>query len=148
MDVRVSALTTPEDCEAFARNCAERGRLDLAQQARARAVELRALTHGATTDAEREALAAVYAYEEILSQRRGKKTRASRTWQMIKRHGVLQAVERAVNRPEETAAYTALVEMGLQDYAFEAIVVKYPALFSAEAVTRCKARIAQWSNAK
>lgn len=147
MDARVSALTTPEDCEAFARNCTERGRLDLAQQARARAVELRALTHGATTNVEREAIAAVYAYEEVLSQRRGKRTRASRTWQMIKRHGVLQAVERAVNRPEETAGYTALVEMGLRNYAFESIVVRYPGNFSAEAVARCKERIARWSNA-
>ena len=146
MDPRVTKLRTPEDCEVFARNCLAKGRPDLAKQARARLVDLRALSHGANTNAEREALAAVYAYEEVLAQRNGKRTRASRTWQMIKRHGVIQAVERAVNRPDETAGYTALVEMGLQDYAFEAIVVKYPTLFSAEAVQRCRTRIAEWSD--
>jgi plasmid stability protein len=50
---------------------------DLARAARRRAVQLRAAAHGATTTAEREALEAVYAYERVLSQNRGKKTRAS-----------------------------------------------------------------------
>jgi hypothetical protein len=52
-----------------------------------------------------------------------------------------------VNRPQETAGYTALLEMGLEDYAFEAVVVKYPEFFSQEAVARCEERIEQWKNA-
>jgi len=66
---------------------------------------------------------------------------------MIKKHGILPAVERAVNRSQETAGYTALLEMGLEDFAFEAVVVKYPELFSKEAVARCEERIEQWKNA-
>jgi hypothetical protein len=38
---------------------------------------------------------------------------------MINRHGNIGAVERAVNRPTETQGYTALVEMGLEDYALK-----------------------------
>jgi hypothetical protein len=50
---------------------------------------------------------------------------------MVKRHGILGAVERAVNRKDETIGYTALVEMGLEDYAFEAVVMRYPKSFFA-----------------
>ncbi len=147
MDERVLNLKTPRDCEIFAKNATERSRPDLAQEARQRSVQLKAESYGAKTEAERECLEAVYAYEEVLSAKNGKKTKASRTWQMIKKHGILPAVERAVNRPQETAGYTALLEMGLEDYAFEAVVVKYPELFSEEAVARCAERIQGWEHA-
>src|SRR6185503_3585430 len=115
----------------------------LAREAIGRAIELRAAGYGAGSDAEREAIAAVYAYEEVRSRGKRRRFYASRTWQMIKRHGVIAAVERAVNRPDVTAGYTALVEMGLQRFAFEAIVVRYPHLFSPEAVERCRSRLAE-----
>ncbi|MFN4056425.1 MAG: hypothetical protein ACK4GU_16320 [Alishewanella aestuarii] len=144
MDDRVKKLDTPEKCASFAKNCIEHGREDLAQEAKERAVQLRAAAYGAETDAEREALEAVYAYEEVLSAKNGKKTRAGRTWQMIGRHGIIGAVERAVNRPTETQGYTALVEMGLEDYAFENVILRHPSLFSEQAVTISRARIEQW----
>ena len=144
MDERVKKIDTPKKCGIFAKNCIERGREDLAIQAKQRAVQLRAEAYGAKSDAEKEAIAAIYAYEEVLSARNGKKTRAGRTWQMIGRHGIIGAVERAVNRPVETQGYTALVEMGLEDYAFEAVIVRYPTLFSNEAVKISQERINQW----
>jgi len=148
MDERVEKLQTPEACERFAKNAEERDRPDLAQEARRKVVELRAEAYGAKTEAERECLEAVYAYEEILSAKNGRRTRASRTWQMINKHRILPAVERAVNRAHETAGYTALLEMGLEDDAFEAVVIKYPDLFFPEgAVERSRERIEQWKNA-
>jgi hypothetical protein len=147
VDKRVQALRTTEECAGFIKNAVRLGHPELAQQARQRAVQLLALAFGAGTDAEREALEAIYAYEAVLSERNGRKTRASRTWQMIKRHGILQAVERAVNRSEETAGYAALVEMGLEQYAFEAVVLRYQSLFSSECVARSSQRVAEWRNA-
>lgn len=147
MDEIIKKLKTPEECENFAKNATERDRPDLAQQARKRSVEIKAEMHGAKTQAERECLKAVYAYQDVLAAKNGKKTRASRTWQMLKKHGILPAVERVVNRSQETSGYTALVEMGLEDFAFEAVVVKYPDLFSKEAVARCEERIHLWKNA-
>ena len=146
MDERVSRLTTPQECEQFAINV-EKRLPELAQAARRRAVELRAALYGAATDAEREAIQAVYAYERVLSQKNGRNARASRTWQMIKKHGIIGAVERAVNRPDVTSGYTALVEMGMPDFAFEAVVFRHASLFSAEAVARSQARINDWSRA-
>jgi hypothetical protein len=46
-----------------------------------------------------------------------------------------------VNRPTETSGYRALVEMGLEQYAFEAVILRHPQVFSAEAVERSHQRI-------
>lgn len=144
MDKRVVALKTPEDCARFIKNALAGGRTDLAQEARQRAVLLRTEAEGATSQAEREALAAVFAYEEVLFHKHGKRIRASYTWRMIRERGIIPAVERAVNKPTETAGYHALLEMGLESFAFEAVVVKYPELFSSEAVFRCQERVNEW----
>ncbi len=140
----IAKLKTPEECKIFEKNVTERGRPDLAVAARKRALELRAQRYGASPDVERKCLEVIYAYEQILSAKNGKKTRTNRTWQMIKRHGILGAVERAVNRGSEAMGYAALREMGLEDYTFEAVVARYPTLFSAEAVERCQERINGW----
>lgn len=141
MNPKVAALKTPQDCEVFARNATERGHPELGQQAHKRAVILRAAAHGATTDVERDAIAAVYAYEDVLSTRKGRRTRANRTWQMIHRHGVIPAVERIVQRPDVTIGFTALAERGLQEYAFEAVVLRYPSHFTPQTVARGQERM-------
>lgn len=143
MDERVKQLKTPEACERFIGNVIKKYP-NLAQEARRRRVELLASAYGAQSAVEREALQAIYTYEEVLSARKGRKTHASRTWQMVKRHGIIGAVERAVNRKDETIGFTALVEMGMQDFAFEAIVVRYPEFFSQAAVARSKQRLEAW----
>jgi hypothetical protein len=147
MDKRVAILKTPEECERFVVNAVRLQRPDLAQEARRHAVQLRAQVYGSESDVEREALEAVYAYEAVLTRENGKKTRASRTWQLIRRHGVLQAVERTINKDEETADYATLVEMGLERYAFEAVVMRYPDSFSAETVEHSRERAAQRQSA-
>jgi len=147
MDELVKKIKTPDKCLIFAKNAKEKGRDDLALQAKERAIQLKAESYGADTQAEREAIEAVYAYEEVLTLKNNKKTRASRTWPMIKKHGILNAVERAVNREAETQGYNYLLEMGLQNYAFEAVILRHPELFSDESVTISKRRIAEWEKA-
>lgn len=137
----VSKLKTPEECAVFSKNVTERGRPDLALAARKRAVQLRAATCGAKNEVELECLEAVFAYEEVQSAKAGRRKSASRTWPMIKKHGVIEAVERAVKRKDETVGYTALVEMGLEDYAFEAVILRHPTFFSDEAVARSRERL-------
>ena len=145
MDERISSLKTPQECEQYAIMVAD-SLPELARAARRRSVELRAALHGATSDVEIEALQAVYAYERVLADKHGRNVRASRTWQMIKRHGVIKAVERAVNRPEETSGYKTLVEMGMSDLAFEAVVCRHPTIFSAEALERSQERLKEWNS--
>lgn len=144
VDERVARLKSPDDCASFATNAQERNRPDLANEARKRAVELRAEAYGAKTQVERECLEAVYAYEEVLTAKNGRKTRASITWHMIRKYGVLGAVERAVIRGAEIPYHAALLEMGLQDHAFEAVVARHPELFSAQTVQCSRARAGEW----
>jgi hypothetical protein len=65
---------------------------------------------------------------------------------MIERHGIIGAVERAVNRPDDTLGYTALVEMGMQEFAFERVVQRHPDRFSAKALARSNERLKDWEN--
>jgi hypothetical protein len=143
VDERVARLKTPEECDQFIINVKDR-HPELVQEARRRKVELRAAAHGAERTVEREALQAVYAYEEVLCKMRGKKVRASRTWQMIDRHGLIGAVERAVNRAAVTSGYRALVEMNMPDFAFEAVVLRHPSHFSPDAIRRSEERLNNW----
>jgi hypothetical protein len=134
-------LKTPEDCSVFAINALDRNRPDLALAARKRSIELRAISKGAKSDVERECLEAVFAYEEVLSARNNKKTRATRTWQMIARHGIVESVERAVSRKDETFGFNALKELGLEEYAFESVVLRNLEIFTLNAVQRSRDRL-------
>jgi hypothetical protein len=141
MDPLVSKLKTVLDCESFAANARERGHSELADQARARAVEIRADAHGAILEVERECLKAVYAYEEVLSANKGRRQHASRTWQMIKRHGIIPAVERVVTKRDVSSGFTSLAAMGLMDYAFEAVILRHQESFSEEAIKMSRNRL-------
>ncbi|MCJ7529904.1 MAG: hypothetical protein MUO64_02580 [Anaerolineales bacterium] len=140
MDERVQKLKTPEECMQLAKNVQDKYP-DLAREARRRAIELRAIDHGNKSAVEIELLKALYAYEEVISEKNKRRTRASRTWQMINRHGIIGAAERAVNRKIEAMGYKVLVEMGMHDLTFEAVIVRYPDAFRQEVVARAKARL-------
>ncbi len=140
MDKRIQQLKTPAECMQLAINVQNKNP-GLAREARRRAVELRAEAHDIKSLVELELLKALYAYEEVLSEKNKRRTSASRTWQMIKRHGIIAAAERAVNRKIEPAGYKLLVAMGLHDLTFEAVIVRHPEKFSQEVVSRAKERL-------
>jgi hypothetical protein len=60
---------------------------------------------------------------------------------MIDRRGIIPAVEQVVTRSAESTGYAALVQMGMQDKSFEAVVLRHPEVFSADAVSRSKQRL-------
>lgn len=141
LDSVVMKLKTPDECEIFARNAIERGRTGLAIDARKRAVQLRAAAYSAVSEVENECIQAIFAYEEALSDKNGKKTKANRTWQMIKRHGIVAAVERAISRPIDTLGYETLRDLGLDDFTFEAVVLRHPEQFSEKTVEIAKSKV-------
>lgn len=136
MDEIIRQLKTPEECMYFIEK-----HTDLINQARQRTIELRALTHKNENIVENELLKALYAYEEILSKKNNRRTRASRTWQMVNRYGIVGAAERAVNRNIEPMGYKMLVEMGLKNITFEAVIANHPEEFSIEAVKKANERL-------
>ena len=136
----ISKLKTPEECTIFGKNALDRGRPELALAAKKRSIELRAKRYGAQNEIECACVEAVFAYEDTLSAKNGRKQSASRTWPMLQKYGIIEAVERVVKRKDDALGYTALVHMGLQEYAFEAVILRHPSAFSEEAVKRSQER--------
>jgi hypothetical protein len=142
MDYRVERLRTPAECGIFAQNAAAKNRPDLVLEAHRKAVDLQVSTHETASPLEAEALAAVYAHEALLAHQNGKKTRATTTWQAIKRYGIVEALQRVLNRPEQAENRAALRELGLEDLAFEAVVLRHESSFSDAAVKLSRERLA------
>ncbi len=126
----VLRINDPEKCYVFARNATRKGHPELALEAYRRAVDLRAEKHGTGSELEFAAVRAIYAYEEALSHARGKRTRATGTWQMVNRHGVIEAVAKRMNSRNGEDLTDVLKELGMQDYSFEAVRNAHPEAFS------------------
>jgi hypothetical protein len=141
MDHRVARLRTPEECVIVAKNALAMKRPDIALEARRRAVDIQVATHEAPTPPtplEAETLAAIYASEAAMSHVKGKKVRATKSWQIVREKGLLQAAERGAANSE--ADHAALVELGLEDLSFDALILRHPESFSASAVEAATAR--------
>ena len=146
MEDRLTRLKTPEDCELVASNVAAKDPL-YAKQLIRRAVVLNANKHNAATAVEQDALEALYANERALAQDRGKKVSTSRTVTMIKRRGIIAVLEKIVTQKQETDSYPTLTKMGMQDKFYEAVVLRHPDSFSAEAVAQSKLRLGESAGA-
>jgi hypothetical protein len=143
-------MPTPEEIASRAKtvkeainlleNAQKANRTDVALAVRRRLIDLRAQVHGAQPGSlEAEALATIYAYEQAVLGGH----HASRTWQMVRKYGLVNTVERLVTSAKPSAGYAKLVEAGLSDLAFEALVLRYPGSFSSAAIEAAKRRIGQ-----
>ena len=122
----VLRIKKPELCYVFARNAFNRGHDDLAIQAYRRAVDLKAEAHEeVTSEAELMALRAFYAYEEAMSYGQRKRKRATGTWQMVNRIGILPTLDKRVQGKTGEDIQTALKLLNMEDYGFEAIARAY-----------------------
>lgn len=122
----VERIKEPELCYVFARNAARRGHPELALEAYRRAVDLRAAGYPADNAAEIAAARAIFAYEEALSYRKGKRTRATGTWQLVNRHGLLGAVHRRIQSKTGDEVHAILEQLGMAEYSFESVGKAYP----------------------
>ena len=131
----VTRIRKPELCYVFAKNATSRGYPELALQAYRRAVDLRAEQHqadyGSGSDAEEAALRSIYAYEEALSFTKGKRTRATGTWQLVSKHGVFPALSIRVGARGVEDVKPVLKELGMEDYSFDAVREAFPDEFVA-----------------
>ena len=84
-------------------------------------------------NAEAAALRAIYAYEEALSYTRGKRIRATGTWQLVNRHGLLTAVRKRLQSRNGDNIQPVLAELGMEDYSFSAVEAAFPDAFLAAA---------------
>jgi hypothetical protein len=92
----------------------------------------------------RDFAATLAAYEELLTDKNGRTTRASRTRQKVARKGVEQSLEDWAIATQPTEGFTLLMDNGLEHLTGEHLVLKYPDRFSVEAVEHAKARIEKY----
>ena len=120
----VLRIHEPELCYVFAANAAKRGHEDLAHQAYRRAVDLRAAEHTDVSESERLALKAFYAYEEALSWGQRKRKRASGTWQMVKKVGILPTLKKRLASQSGVEVAEVLKQLNMEDYSFRSVAAK------------------------
>lgn len=139
-DARVQRLATPKECLIFERNATDRGRDDLARQARQRWVELSAAAHIGEADADdalgRELWESLSAYEYVLGRS------ATGLRQTIRRRGLVRAVEHFATRGGMPVELAGLADVGLLEYAWEHAVLRHPDVFPDTVVGHSRERLA------
>jgi hypothetical protein len=81
------------------------------------------------------------AYEQLLTEKNGRTTPASRTRQKLKNKGVVQCLEDWAVGSVPTEGFDLLVKNGMVELTGEYLVLKYPDRFSTKAVAAAKARL-------
>lgn len=104
----------------------------------ARTCSLVATRFSAETEAERDAGEAIAAYEWVLSEKNDRKTYATRVRRMVKQHGILSAIARAVSNGEKSLGLRILADRGQLSYAFENVVLRHPDAFDADIVATAR----------
>jgi len=136
----VARLKTLEECDQFALNMASNPAL--VRAASRRAIEISLATHADTSQVTRDVWAVVYAYEEVLHIKHGRRLKAQRTRNAIANHGPIRAVENIVTqRVNEDDGFARLLVVGLAELTFEAVVLKHCSEFSLRAVEQARSKL-------
>jgi len=70
----------------------------------------------------------IAAYEELLTTKNGKKTRANRTRQKVEKKGIISTLQSWVHA-NETTGFETLMAAGLPEYTGEYIILEFPQRF-------------------
>ena len=123
----VLRIKDAKGCYVFAQNAIRRGHPELAIQAYRRAVDVRAAEHEEVSEAELMALKAFYAYEEAISYGQKKRKRATGTWQMMNKIGILPTLHKRGQCRATDDFLPVLKELQMEDYSFQAVAKAYAA---------------------
>lgn len=123
------------------KNAKNQQRMDVYWQAFRRLCELEGRNYD--DPLEREFYATLAAYEELLTAKNGRTTKASRTRQKLQRKGATQCLEEWAVATTPTEGFKLLIEAGLVELTGEYLVLKHPDQFSAKAVDRARERLGE-----
>jgi hypothetical protein len=136
----ISGYTDPADLRTLMTNAKRLGRDDIWREAFRQLCSLEGADQ--TDPLHRDFYQTLAAYEQLLTQKNGRATRASRTRLKLKSKGVIQCLEDWVLSKTPTESYELLAANSLVEMTGESIVLKYPEQFSEAAVAAAKARLA------
>lgn len=136
----ISAYTDPTALRTLMQNAKRLGRDDIWREALGRLCSLESAEQ--TEPLHREFYEMLAAYEQLLSEKNGRATRASKTRMKLKAKGVVTCLEDWAKGKAPSESFELLVANNLVEMTGEQIVLKYPDQFSPEAVEAAKARLA------
>ena len=140
----VSKLKNAEECRTVMRRAQERGLSDVYDMAFKRYCELVGAENDDPNDPLiRDFYKTLAAYEQLLTEKNGKNTPASRTRQKISNKGVLQSLVEWTRGRAETNGFKLLVERGLPEFTGEYLVIRYSNRFPDDVVELARNRLSE-----
>ena len=141
----ISSYTDPEHLRTLMQNAKRMGREDIWRQAFDQLCSLEGATQ--TEPLDRAFYSTLAAYEQLLTQKNRRATRASRTRLKLKGKGVVACLEDWAKSKEAPESFELLVANGMVEMTGEQLVLTYPDKFSPEAVAGATARMATLTTA-
>ena len=138
---KIAQLRTAEECRGLMVNADRLGNAEVHRLAFQRLCVLAGedLEDGGAL--QRDFAEVLAAYEELLTQKNGRKTRATRTRLKLKNKGLHQCLIDWSTSPETSTGFDILAERGLGELTGEYLVVKYADEFDTKVVTAAKKRL-------
>jgi hypothetical protein len=138
----VDKLKSPADCRRVMQRAREQGHPDVYNAVFRRLCHLVGSANDDPSDPlVREFYETLAAYEQLLTEKNGRNTSASRTRQKIANKGVHQSLIEWTQGSTETEGFKLLVEAGLPEYTGECLVVRYADRFPPKIVTLARDRL-------
>jgi hypothetical protein len=141
----ISSYTDPEHLRTLMQNAKRMGREDIWREAFDQLCSLEGATQ--TEPLDRAFYSTLAAYEQLLTQKNRRATRASRTRLKLKGKGVVACLEDWAKSKEAPESFELLVANGMVEMTGEQLVLTYPDKLSPEAVAGATARLATLTTA-
>lgn len=125
---------------SLADDARKRGATELANKALRQLCQIQVSTD--FTGLEREFWVVIAAIEEIYARMYGRRVRANRTRNKVRRVGYLKTLEDWAVSNKPTAGFRYLIDSGMHELTGEAVVVRNPEAFSPRAVATARQRLA------
>ena len=142
----ITKLETPDDCRVAMARAKQRGMQDVYTAVFKRYC---ALVGNANDDPSdplvRDFYETLAAYEQLLTEKNGSTTVASRTRQKIANKGVHHSLIEWTRGKTETNGFALLVAAGLPEFTGEYLVTKFAERFSAEIVKLARNRLLKYN---
>lgn len=137
---KIAQMTDPTGLRNLMANARRLDREDVYLNAFRRLCELEGLD--LSDPLERDFYQVLNAYEELLTEKNGRTTKASRTRQKLKNKGVMQClIDWAIG--SATGGFQLLVDKGLPELTAEYLVIKYKDRFEEDVVKSAKVRLVE-----
>jgi len=135
----ISNCKEPSKLRAWIRNAQTKGVKDVADAAFRQLISV--LPSAKPGTVEYDFWRTIHAFEQTLSEERGKTTRLSRTRQKVSRVGEVQTLKDWALSKKQTDGFDMLLERGMPELTGEAIVLRHPDKFDGDVVGAASDRL-------